>query len=95
MNDIIVSLVFSIPFNLTVSALCILTYLFNYFMFKLKKEYKGFQSKSFLILLLPLLNIVFLVFNLMIGYTYGAGYRIVKPRKRKYVAKTGSTVKAS
>lgn len=80
---VIFDLLLNVPFNLAVSALCIMTYLVNFFVFKLKREYRGFRHQIFLILLLPYFNVIFLIFNVMIFAAYGTGYKVIKTKKSK------------
>ena len=95
MEEFVLKLALNFSFNIVVIILSILTYAFNYFVLKLKKEYRGFHYQMFLVSLLPLFNITFLTFNLTLACFYGAGYRVVKPKKRvKGKAKTVRPVKA-
>lgn len=93
MEEILLTLMINWKVNLFLIAGNVILYLVNYFLFKLKREYKGFHYQMFLVMLLPCLNVIFLIFNSLLFITYGSGFRVVKPR-RKVRTRTGRTVKA-
>lgn len=93
MEELLVRLIFNLNFNIIVSTLAFLTYLFNYFILKMKQEYKGLGTKHLLTFIVPGFNVLMLMYNLMLLTFCSSGYRIVKPRRAKYV-KTKGGIKA-
>lgn len=69
--------------NVTVSALCVFTFLFNYVVLKLKSEYRGFKHQIFLALLCPGFNFIFLLFNLLLMTSRFSGYKVIKIKQKK------------
>lgn len=83
MTDFILQVMLNIPFNIALSSLCVITYLVNYCILKLKTQYRGVKYQIFLVLLLPYFNILFLVFNCMVAVTNIKGYRVIKVRNSR------------
>lgn len=84
MVDYVLELLLSIKLNLCISTLCIAMYLVNYFVLKVKSEYRGFHYKMFLVFtLLPYFNVIFLTFEGILFMSKVSGYKIVKVRKAK------------
>ena len=69
--------------NVTVSFLCVFTFLVNYAVLKLKTEYKGFKWQIFLALLAPGFNFIFLLFNLLLITSRSSGYKVIKIKQKK------------
>lgn len=95
MEQLFLQLALNWKFNLAISTICLGVYLTNYFVLKLKREYKGIHYQMFLILTLaPFFNLVFLIFNSILFLTRTTGYKVVKVKKNKAYVKTAKPVKA-
>ena len=94
MTEFVLRLMLDFKLNLAVSSLALMTYLFNFAILKLKTEYRGFKYQIILVLILcPYLNVLFLLFNCMLGATRATGYKVIK-KKRKKRAKSGARIQA-
>lgn len=70
--------------NVSLTTLCVLTYLFNYAVLKLKSEYRGFKWQILIVLTAaPGFNALFLLFNILLLATHLSGYRVVKVKRSK------------
>lgn len=94
MTEFVLRLMLDFKLNLAVSSLALMTYLFNFAILKLKTEYRCFKYQMILVLILcPYFNVLFLLFNCMLGATKAGGYRFVKI-KRKKRAKSEARIQA-
>lgn len=94
MTELILKLILNFKLNIALTSLALLTFLFNYAVLKLKTEYRGFKYQIILILLLcPYFNVLFLLFNCMLGATRATGYKVIK-KKRKNRKKSRARIQA-
>ena len=83
MTEFVLQSMLNIPLNFTLSALALLTFLFNYAVLKLKTEYRGFKYQIILVLLLcPYFNAIFFLFNCLLATTTIEGYKVIKVKRK-------------
>lgn len=81
MEQLILDIMLHPVLNLVLAALCIITYMVNIVFLKLKREYKGVvKLKTLPIYLLPVLNLIFLMYNLALIGWYAQGYKVARVR---------------
>lgn len=83
MTEFVLQSMLNIPLNIALSSLALLTFLFNYAVLKLKREYNGFKYQIIIMLLVcPYFNALFLLFNCMLATTSVGGYKVIKVKRR-------------
>ena len=92
MEEAILQFLLNVPLNVTLSSMCVITFLFNYLILRTKKEYRGVHTGMFLVFLLPYFNIIFLFYHVLIAVVNMNGYKVVKVKKKSKTVPT--TVKA-
>lgn len=83
MENFIITLLVTPAVFITIGFLNATLFLVNYFALKVRKEYRGMKLSVLLLLsLAPCLNLIFLMLNLLLFFTYKSGYKLVKIRRK-------------